>query len=502
MSTSEDNRIPRPPIVTVMGHIDHGKSTLLDFIRSTKVTESEAGGITQHISAYEAKHTTASGESRTITFLDTPGHEAFQHLRSRGSQAADLAILVVAADDGVKPQTMEALKAIEEAGIPYLVAITKIDKNNADVERTKASLLEHGIYLEGMGGDISYVPISSKTGEGVSALLDLVLLAADLEELTSDPNKPAEGLVIESHCDPRRGVSAVVVIRDGSLKAGEYIVAGGAYAPLRIVENFLGKTVKQATFSSPLMVVGFSDIPPVGAVFTTVVDKKSAVALARESVIVPAPCVVGNDEADERFVLPIIVKGDVVGSLDAIRHEFAKFEDERTVVRVVHEGIGAVSEGDVKAAIADKRTVVVGFNVGVDAPARELAERHGVEIASFSIIYDLTDWLPQAIAARRPKVAREVETGRAKLLKSFSFSHKMQTVGLRVESGTLAVGDAITFLHEGEEMVCGTVHSLKSGPRDVPHVDARNDCGAQLELNLDTEPVYGDEVVAHRVVEE
>lgn len=502
MNTQSDNRIPRPPIVTVMGHIDHGKSTLLDFIRSTKVTETEAGGITQHISAYEAEHPTAGGQSRTITFLDTPGHEAFQHLRSRGSQAADLAILVVAADDGVKPQTMEALRAINEAGIPYLVAITKIDKNNADVERTKASLLEHGIYLEGMGGDVSYVPISSKTGEGVSQLLDLVLLAADLEELTGDPEKPAEGLVIESHCDPRRGVSAVVVIRDGSLKIGEYIVAGGAYAPLRIVENFLGKSVKQATFSSPLMVVGFSDIPPVGAVFSTVKDKKSAVALARESAVATAPCMAVSDEEDERFVLPVIVKGDVVGSLDAIRHEMQKFDDDRTVIRVVHEGIGAVSEGDVKAAIADKRTVVIGFNVGVDAPARELAERHNVEVVSFSIIYDLTDWLPGAIAARRPKVAREVETGRAKLLKSFSVTHKMQTVGLRVESGALTVGDSIAYLHAGEEVARGTVQSLKNGPSDVQKIDAGNDCGAQLELQLEALPVYGDVVVAQHMVEE
>ena len=272
----ETQTIPRPPIVTVMGHIDHGKSTLLDYIRNTKVTETEAGGITQHISAYEAEHTLEDGTTRTITFLDTPGHEAFQHLRSRGSSVADVAILVVAADDGVKPQTMEAHKAITESGIPYVVAITKIDKSNADIERAKYSLLEHGIYLEGLGGNISYIPISSKTGEGIGQLLDIVLLTVDLEPPMGTPEKPATGIVIESHCDPRRGISAVLLVQDGTMKKGDYVVAGNTCAPLRIMENFLGRTVEEVTFSSPVMVVGFSDIPPVGEPFTTVADKKTA----------------------------------------------------------------------------------------------------------------------------------------------------------------------------------------------------------------------------------
>jgi translation initiation factor IF-2 len=486
-----------------MGHIDHGKSTLLDYIRKTKVTETEAGGITQHISAYEVEHVTAAGETRRITFLDTPGHEAFQHLRSRGSSAADLAILVVAADDGVKPQTLEALKAIEAAGIPYLVAISKIDKANADVERAKASLVEHGIYLEGFGGSVPFVPISTKNGEGIPALLDLLLLAADMEELTGDPSVPATGLVIESHCDPKRGISAVLVVRDGSLQAGQYVVAGAASAPLRIMEDFLGKKIRTATFSNPIMVVGFSTTPPVGAVFTTVADKKHAQALvtANSADVVIAPQIdhVAGDEETTVFTLPVVIKSDVVGSIDAIKHELKKHEDERTVIRVIHEGVGGVTEGDVKYASGSKQTVVIGFNVGVDAAAEELAERLGVELARFSIIYDLADWLPGAIGARRPKVSGEHELGRATLLKCFSFSKKHQTVGCRVESGTLHVKDRIAVSRRGEELGRGTILSLKSGKSDVSHVEAGNDCGAQFEVELDVEPTYGDEIRAFKI---
>ena len=503
MTSASSSVITRPPIVTVMGHIDHGKSTLLDYIRSTRVTETEAGGITQHISAYEAEHTTGAGEVRKITFLDTPGHEAFQHLRSRGSSAADLAILVVAADDGVKPQTLQALKAIEEAGIPYLVAISKIDKNNADIERTKASLLEHGIYLEGMGGDVPYMPISSKTGEGVSALLDLLLLAADLEELTGDTALPAEGLVIESHCDSKRGISAVLLIRNGSLRTGAYVVAGGAYAPLRIMENFLGNKIDGALFSSPIAVVGFSDIPPVGAPFTTVPDKKAAVALATEHASLASAVACAEAEAGEGvFVLPIILKSDVVGSIDAIKHELRKHEDERTALRVVHAGVGAVSEGDIKMAMGSKNTIVVGFNVSVDAAAQELAERHAVDIARFSIIYDLADWIPGVISARRPKVSGEKILATAKILKCFSHNHKQQTVGCRVETGTLSNGDRVRLVRHDEETGRGHVESLKSGKSDVSKIEAGNDCGALLAMELDQEPHYNDTLIAFTVTEE
>ena len=317
--------------------------------------------------------------------------------------------------------------------------------------------------------------------------------------------KPAEGLVIESHCDPRRGISAVVVIRNGTLRSGEYMVAGPAYAPLRIMENFLGKPVKEARFSSPLMVVGFSGIPPVGAVFTVVPDKKTAVAVSADFAAAQARrehVVAALGAAEEGvFVLPVIVKADVVGSIDALKHEFKKIEDEYTKIVVVSEGVGAVTEGDVKNALCDKNTIVLGFNVSTDAPARELAERHSIEVASFSIIYDLADWLSGAIAARRPKVAHEEITGRAKVLKSFSYSHKAQTIGARVEFGALALGDTIRFVHNGEVMGIGHIKSLKSGMSDVREIREGNDCGMQIEVPLEKEPVYEDEVIAYRAVE-
>ncbi len=501
---SKNSRIQRPPVVTVMGHIDHGKSTLLDYIRKTKVVESEAGGITQHLSAYEVEHTDSAGEKRLITFLDTPGHEAFQHLRSRGSSVADIAILIVAADDGVKPQTLEALKAIEESNIPYLVAISKIDKSNADIEKTKMSLVENGIYLEGMGGSISYTPIDSKSGKGISELLDLLLLATDMEELTGNPNVPATGTVIESHCDPKRGISATLIIKDGALKTGEYVVAGTAYTPLRIVENFLGKKIKEATFSSPINVVGFSENPPVGSKFATVPGKKNAIELTKENAkdLAKQKVQMTIDEDDPRFYLPVIIKSDVVGSIDAIKHELKKFEDEKTVIQVIHEGVGSIAEGDIKYASGNKDTIIIGFNVTEDAPAKEMAERMGVEIAKFSIIYELTDWIKGAIEKRRPKVRTEKELGIAKILKTFSYTKKTQTIGCRVMSGELTKNDKVKILRGEEELGRGKIISIKSGMSEADHATEGNEYGIQTEAFLETEPKYEDKIISFIVTEE
>ena len=504
MTQISENSIKRSPVVTVMGHIDHGKSTLLDYIRKTKIVDSEAGGITQHLSAYEVEHTDTEGNIRRVTFLDTPGHEAFQHLRSRGSSVADFAILVVAADDGVKPQTLEALKAINTAGIPYLVAISKIDKNNADIEKTKMSLVEHGIYLEGMGGSISYALIDSKSGKGIPELLDLLILATDLEDLTGDPTLPATGTVIESHCDPKRGVSATLLIKDGTLETGAYVVAGQAYAPLRIVEDFLGNTIKQASFSTPILVVGFSENPPVGELFTTVATKKEAIEITHKVRLASGQkksTTPENTEDGEKFYLPVIIKSDVAGSLEAIKHELRKHEDERTSILIIHEGIGKIAEGDIKYASGDADTVIIGFNVGTDTAAKELAERTGVEISSFSIIYDLTDWIQGAIEARRPKIKREEMLGTGKILKSFSFTKKAQTIGCRVLSGELSVKDRI-ILKRGEiELGRGRIVSMKSGKADTSKVGANNDCGLQIEVTLESEPVYNDTIIAFTITE-
>ncbi len=277
----QEHTIPRPPVVAVMGHIDHGKSTLLDHIRSTNVTEKEAGGITQHISSYEVVHKGKDDTDQKITFLDTPGHEAFSSVRTRGAKAADIAILVVAADDGVNTQTLDALGCIKEAELPYIIAINKIDKPGADVERTKQSLAEHDIYVEGYGGDISWAAISAKTGEGISDLLDLVLLAAELEELTGNPEVRAEGVIIESNLDKKKGITATIIIKNGTLRNGMALQSGKSYVPLRIIENFLGKNISEASFSSPVAVTGWSELPRVGDIFHTFDNKKEALEAAK-----------------------------------------------------------------------------------------------------------------------------------------------------------------------------------------------------------------------------
>jgi len=325
---TKENIIERPPIIAVMGHIDHGKSALLDYIRKSNVVAGEAGGITQHISAYEVNHKTKNGEKK-ITFLDTPGHAAFTAMRLRGANIADIAILIVSAEEGPKPQTLEALESIKKAGIPFAIAINKIDKPGANVEKTKNQLVENEIYIEGYGGDIPFVPISAKTGEGIPELLDTVLLIAEMEELKGDKNKPAEGFVLETKLDPQKGVCATLIIKDGSLKTGSFIVCEDKFASIRTVDNFLGKTLTDASFSSPVQITGFKEVPNVGAEFKIFETKKEAEKNATEYKDVLGSAskkeiqrISGKDE--EKVIIPIVIKADVLGTIEAIQHEINK----------------------------------------------------------------------------------------------------------------------------------------------------------------------------------
>lgn len=485
-----EQKTERPPVVTVMGHIDHGKSTLLDYIRNTKVADSEAGGITQHLSAYEVEHELSSGTIKKITFLDTPGHEAFQHLRSRGSKAADIAILVVSAEDGVKPQTLEALAAIQEAAIPYIVAITKIDKPNANIDRVKNSLLENGIYLEGMGGNTAYVAISSKTGEGIPALLDLLLLAAELEELSGDAHKSAEGIIIESHRDPKKGISATLIIKDGFLKSGAFVVAGSAMAPLRLIQDFRGKQIKEATFSSPITIVGWSDIPPVGEVFITIASKKEAEKMIEQATLIKSTddaigILLHPDALPDAFLLPIIIKADVVGTIEAIKHELKKSVSPVAGIKILREGVGAVSEGDVKLAQSAPHALVIGFNTAIDSAAQDYAERTGVEIHTFDIIYRLSEWLTDALEEKRPKALQEEQIGQAKVLRHFSSVRKSHLIGLRVEEGTIRLGTSAHVMRRGEKLGTGKFTSLQEKKVQVKEVASGTECGAQFETSAD-----------------
>ncbi len=487
-------RVARPPVIAVMGHIDHGKSSLLDYIRKANIVAGEAGGITQHVAAYIALH-----NGRPVTFLDTPGHEAFKALRTRGAAAADIAILVVAADEGVMPQTLDALAAIKEAGIPFIIAITKIDKNNADVEHTKNSLLENGIYLESLGGDIAYALISSKSGEGIPELLDLVLLASDLAELTTDPEASATGFVLESTQEPKRGAGATLIVKDGTLTKGGFVVAGDAYAPIRFVEDFRGKRVERAGPSEPARISGFSKLPSAGSLFTIAATKKAALAVIARAVPtseVGAPTrSVGVEGIAE---LPIIVKADVAGSVDAILHELAKITHKRASVRIVSSGVGSVSETDVKMGQASGATIIA-FNASTDAIARDLAEREKISILSFSIIYELSAKVKELLEACVPTIAVEKELGRAMVLKMFSRGAKKQVLGARHISGTLEVGNRVKILRKGEEIARGGIKNLQQARADVKEIHTEGDFGTEIEARADA--AYGDELVAFAVTE-
>lgn len=486
-------RVARPPVIAVMGHIDHGKSSLLDYIRKANVVAGEAGGITQHVAAYIALH-----NDRPVTFLDTPGHEAFKALRTRGAAAADIAILVVAADEGVMPQTLDALTAIKEAGIPYIVAITKIDKNNADIEHTKNSMLEHEIFLEGLGGDIAYALVSSKTGEGIDELLDLVLLAADLSELTADPSASATGFVLESTQDPKRGASATLIIKDGTLALKGFVVAGDAFAPIRFIEDFRGKRVETAGPASPVRMSGFSKLPSAGSLFSIVQNKKEAEATALSNAKSLSAAPERAVLAEGIIELPLIVKTDVAGSIDAIVHELTKIQHERAAVRIIASGVGSVSETDVKTAVASGGTIIA-FNVGTDTIARELAERDGISILSFSIIYELSERVTKLLEERVPAAATEKELGRAKVLKAFSSSAKKQVLGARYLSGALTVKDRIKLMRGTDELARGSILNLQQARADISEIHTEGDFGIEIEARADA--AYGDEIVAFAVTE-
>ena len=487
----------RPPIVAVMGHIDHGKSSLLDYIRKTNIVAGEAGGITQHISAYEVEHE-HEGAMRRITFLDTPGHEAFRALRARGARTADVAILVIAAEEGVKPQTLEALSSITDAGIPYVIAFTKIDKPSADIERAKISAIENGIYVEGLGGDIAFAGVSSKTGQGVPELLDLVLLTTDLAELSAETDVPASGFVLESSQDSKKGTGATLIVKNGTLKVGDYIVAGAAHAPVRFIENFLGKRITEALPSAPVHISGFNTLPVAGTPFEVAKNRKEAEEKATKAVAISgAP--VANTGTDDKATLPLIIKADASGSIEGIKHELAKLTHERAAIRILDASVGPVTEGDVKTAQASGG-VIIAFHVGTDNAAHDFAERTGVTIQTFTIIYELGKYVSDALLERAPKVKEEQVLGEAKVLKTFSSSNSKCVLGARLLSGEIALGALIKIDRRGTEIGRGKITNIQQARVDIKEI--RGD-GSEFGAELQTkgEVAAGDTFIAFKVVE-
>lgn len=482
------NIVKRHPVVAVMGHIDHGKSTLLDYIRKSNVVDGEAGGITQHLSAYQVDHTTKEGQNGTITFLDTPGHEAFQKMRLRSADVADVAILIVSAEDGVKPQTLEALAAIKQADIPYIVAINKIDKPGANIQSTQSSLVENEIYIEGMGGDIPWVGISAKSGEGIDDLLDLLVLTADLSELTGDTNASPVGHVIESKVDPKRGNTATIIVKEGTLKTGQFVVIGTTYSPVRIMEDYQGKPVKEASLSTPVRIVGFTDVPEVGVQFTTVGSKKEAETVVTDKA---NETTVANEIAAQSNLplIPLLIKADVYGTLEAIQHELDKFESDRITVKVIDATVGDITAADVQTVSATTDAIIVGFNVKVERPAKDLAERLNVEIDTFDIIYELSEWLNTALKNRTPKKEEKKETGSVKILKHFSTQKFTHVLGGRVDEGEIKLNQAAKIMRRDIEIGTGVIKNLQQGKSDTDRV-TEGEFGMQFETK--TEISAGD----------
>ncbi len=497
MASSSQN-VTRPPVVVVLGHVDHGKSSLLDYIRKTNVVAGEAGGITQHTAAYEASHKDSSGIEQKITFIDTPGHEAFGAQRKRGAALADIAILVVSAEDGFKAQTKDAFKAIQESNIPYIVAINKIDLPAANVERTIGTLTENEIYVEGRGGTVPFVPISAKTGEGISDLLDMVLLLAEVNDYKGIVESPAEGIIVESHRDPKRGISATFIIRSGTLSVGMAVASDGCFAPVRAILDHTGKQLTSATMCAPVTILGWSELPPVGGAVVSFEKKKDAEQYAEEhttkSVREDAP-VLSTEEGSETALLPLIIKADVTGSLDAVRHEIGKIQDDRLILKIIHADAGAIGENDIKRAGGDARTVIIGFNVPTENGTRELAERAGIAIHTETIIYKLGEWLAELIAERRPKHMTDVVHGQAKIVKIFSKFRTKQVIGARVEEGALSLGDTVTILRRGESIGSGKIIELQKNRSNVKEVEEGVEFGAKVDSHV--EVASGDQLSAY-----
>jgi translation initiation factor IF-2 len=477
----------RPPVVGIFGHIDHGKSTLLDYIRKSNITGKEVGGITQHMGAYEVIHRKDDGPEAKITFLDTPGHAAFESIRTKGASAADIAVLVVSAEDGVKPQTLEALNQIKAAGIPFIVAITKIDKSSADIDRTKQSLAENNVFVEGYGGNVPVVALSSKTGQGVDELLETLLLMAELENFTAERDENGYGIIIESKLDPKQGILATGIIKSGTVRRGMIAGSRGTIAPLRFILDAEGNNVEELSFSSPIQIIGWEKMPATGTTFRTFLKKDEALSYATAEAEA-APSILRSKIAAGMTAVPVILKADTVGSLDAIFHELEKLSFERIAPQVVLSGVGAINENDVKLALTAPGTIVIGFNARVDAPAAAIAERNSIPIHVFSIIYELSEKIASILTEREPKIEVEETIGRAKVLKNFSSTKDKQVLGGKVLEGRLEKGAVVKIIRREAELGIGKVKELQQAKVAIDSVSEENEFGAMVESKIEIAP--------------
>ena len=484
----EKDMVPRPPVICVMGHVDHGKTSLLDAIRQTNVTSREAGGITQHIGAYVVEY-----NGQKITFLDTPGHEAFTAMRMRGAQATDIAILVVAADDGVMPQTVEAINHAKAAGVEIIVAVNKIDKPSANVERVKQELSEYELIPEDWGGSTVFVPVSAHTKEGIPELLEMILLTAEVKELKANPNRRARGLVIEAELDKGKGPVATILVQKGTLRVGDNVTAGPCYGKVRAMMDDKGRRVKEAGPSMPVEILGLNDVPGAGDVLMATENEKEARSYAETFISESKNKLLADTKAkislDDLFSqikagnvkeLPIIVKADVQGSVEAVKQSLVKLSNEEVVVKVIHGGVGAINESDVSLASASN-AIIIGFNVRPDAAARDSAARSNVDMRMYRVIYDAINEVETAMKGMLTPKFKEVDLGRAEVRSVFKITGVGMVAGCYVLDGKMQRGAQMRLLRDNIVIYDGAIASLQRFKDSVKEVAAGYECGITFE---------------------
>lgn len=504
--STDPDAVPRPPIVTIMGHVDHGKTKLLDTIRETRVAEGEAGGITQQIGAYQVEV-----QKRKITFLDTPGHEAFTAMRARGAQATDIAVLVVAADDGIMPQTREAASHAKSAGVPIIVAINKIDVEGANPDRIKQQLTEIELIPEDYGGDTPVVEVSAKENLGIDDLLEVILLVADIGEMKANPNKPAVGVIIEAQMDRNRGVSATVLIQSGTLKVRDIAVAGATYGRIRAMFDDHGRKMRRAEPATPVEVFGLFELPQAGDIFQIVEDERIARDIAEQrsrqqqaESLLPTRLKLDDiySQMQEGGIkeLPIVLKADSQGSLGAVQSSLAKLSEQtdNAKITIVHTGTGAINESDVHLAVAS-RGIIIGFNVRPDAAARRTADNDNVDIRFYDVIYHLTEEVEKAMKGLLDPIKREVTDGYAEVREIFRLPNRIVVAGMHVLDGKITRNSRVRVLRNGAVMADTTVSSLKRFKDDVREVAAGYECGASFDGFNELEE--GDQVEFYRIEE-
>jgi translation initiation factor IF-2 len=497
---AEDMEV-RPPVVVVLGHVDHGKTTLLDAIRETRVVEGEAGGITQHIGAYQVKI-----NGRKITFLDTPGHAAFTAMRARGAQVTDIAIVVVAADDGVMPQTKEAISHVKAAQVPIIVALNKIDKAQANPDRVKQELADNGLLIEEYGGDVMCVPVSAKMRRGIDDLLESILLLADVDPQTANPNGDSVGTVIESRLDKQRGPMATLLVQNGTLRVSDSIVSGETYAKIRAMYNDKGEPITEAKPATPVQILGFSDVPVAGETFRVVADDRTARALASERQLAkkaaagPAPArtlesIFAAAEAGQVKELNLILKADVQGSIEPIVNSLEKLSTDKLKVKILHQGTGNISESDIMLAVAS-HAIVIGFSVVADGGAQKMAEAEGVDIRIYNIIYNIIEDVQKALQGMLEPVYKEVVTGHAEIRQVFKVSKVGKVAGCYIIDGEIQRNSPVRVKRAGESIAEDKIAALKRFQEDVPEVKTGFECGIHLHNFHDFET--GDILEAYK----